>query len=101
MVESEKEKETAMHSLIDNVALRYYAIASTVLALHLLALALWTGTVRVMNKQWVNPEDAKLNKGENTAKDHPAVERVKRAHTNALENALPFFVVAALYALSG
>jgi len=79
-------------------ALSLYALFATVLALHLLALALWTGTVRVMRKQFVNPEDAKLNKGESTEADHPDVQRVKRAHQNALENALPFFVVAYLYA---
>jgi uncharacterized MAPEG superfamily protein len=90
-----------MPSLIENVALRYYAIASTVLALHLIALALWTGTVRAKKKQYVNPEDATLNKGANTPSDHPDVERVKRAHANAVENAIPFFVVGALYAVTG
>lgn len=87
--------------LKDHFALHYYALCSTILALQLVFLALWTGTVRVMRKQWVNPEDAKLNKGENTEVDHPDVARVKRAHQNLLENALPFFVVGLLYAVSG
>jgi uncharacterized MAPEG superfamily protein len=90
-----------MSPLLDNPALRYYAIASTVLALHLIALALWTGTVRAKKKQFVNPEDAVLNKGENTSKDHADVERVKRAHSNAIENAIPFFVVGGLFAVNG
>lgn len=79
-------------------ALQLYALFSTVLAVQLLALALWTGTVRVMKKQWVNPEDAKLSKGENVQVDHPDVARVKRAHQNAIENAIPFFAVGFLYA---
>jgi glutathione S-transferase len=80
-------------------AFRLYAIASTVLALHLLVLAFWTGTVRTLRKQYVNPEDVKLNKGESAEADHPDVARAKRAHMNALENAVPFFVIGALYAL--
>lgn len=75
-----------------------YAFFSAILALQLLALALWTGTVRTMKKQWVNPEDAKFNKGESAEQDHPDVARTKRAHQNALENAVPFFAVGYLYA---
>ncbi len=89
-----------MHHLGGPV-LDLYALAATILALHLLALALWTGTVRALRKQYVNPEDAKLNKAEQTEADHPDVARTRRAHQNALENAIPFFVVGALYALSG
>jgi microsomal prostaglandin-E synthase 1 len=84
-----------------NPALQYYAIASSVLALHLIALALWTGRVRVQKKQYTNSEDAKLNKAEHTEIEHPDVRRVIKAHTNALENAIPFFVVGALYVASG
>ncbi len=82
----------------ENPATALYALAATIVALHLVALALWTGTVRVMRKQWVNPEDARLNKGEHVDLEHEDVSRVKRAHGNAIENALPFFVVGALYA---
>ena len=90
-----------MNPLHDNPALHLYAICSAVLALQLLLLAGWTGTVRVMRKTYVNPEDAKLNKAEQSEADHPDVQRVKRAHQNAIENVLPFFVVGALYVLSG
>jgi glutathione S-transferase len=82
-------------------SLKMYALAAAILALHLLALALWTGTVRVMKKRWINPEDAKLNKGELSEADDPAVQRVKRAHQNAIENAVPFFAVGFLYAATG
>jgi uncharacterized MAPEG superfamily protein len=84
-----------------NPAASLYFIAATVLALHMIALALWTGTVRVRAKQYVNPEDAKLNKADQVEGDHPDVARVKRAHGNAIENALPFFVVGAAYAATG
>ncbi len=86
---------------LTNPAFAPYAITAAILGAHLIFLAFWTGTVRVMRKQWVNPEDAKLNKGENTEADHPDVARVKRAHQNALENAVPFFAVGAMYVATG
>jgi uncharacterized MAPEG superfamily protein len=82
-------------------AFRIYTLCATILALHMIALAGWTGTVRALRKQYVNPEDAKLNKASEAEADHPDVARVKRAHQNAIENAIPFFVVGALYAASG
>jgi glutathione S-transferase len=89
-----------MQPFLDNPALKLYALAGAVAAVHLLLLALWTGTVRVQRKTWVNPEDAALNKGAQADADHPDVQRVKRAHQNALENALPFFALGLLYALT-
>jgi uncharacterized MAPEG superfamily protein len=74
---------------------------SAILGLHLIALALWTGTVRAMKKRFVNPEDAKLNKGEQVEDEHPDVARAKRAHLNGLENAVPFFAIAYFYAATG
>jgi glutathione S-transferase len=90
-----------MQELAHNPAFLTYALTSTILGLHLLALALWTGSVRVMRRTWVNPEDARLNKGAEAEVDHADVQRVKRAHMNALENAIPFFVVGLLYVLTG
>ncbi len=89
-----------MHTLVDNPALKIFALTSAVLVLQLILLALWTGTVRVRHKSWVNPEDAKLNKGTQVESDHPETLRVKRAHQNALENDVPFFAVGLMYALS-
>ena len=89
-----------MQTLADNPALKLYALVSALLALHLLLLALWTGTVRVRHKIWVNPEDAAFNKGKQADDDHHDVLRVKRAHLNALENAIPFFAVGLAYALT-
>ena len=78
-----------------------YALTSTILGVHLILLAFWTGSVRVMRKQYVNPEDATLNKAPQVEADHPDVQRVKRAHMNALENAIPFFIIGALFVLTG
>lgn len=90
-----------MSTFADNPALKLYALVAALLGVHLLLLALWTGTVRVMRKQWTNAEDAKLNKLPLAEQDHPDVQRVKRAHQNALENAIPFLAIGLVYALSG
>ncbi len=89
-----------MQSLLDNPAFPPYAIAASIVAVHMLLLALWTGTVRVRSKAYVNPEDAKLSNAENVEVDHPDVQRVKRAHQNLIENAVPFFAVGLLYVLT-
>lgn len=89
-----------MHAFLDNPALALFALTGSILVIHLLLLAFWTGTVRVRTKAWVNPEDAKLNKGAKVEVDHPDVQRVKRAHQNALENVVPFFAVGLLFALT-
>ena len=81
-----------------NPAMALYAMVATLLVFHLFILAGYTGYVRAKNKQFVNPEDAKLNKAENVEQEHADVARAKRAHQNALENAVPFFAVGALYA---
>lgn len=84
----------------DHPAFAIFALSASIVALQLILLALWTGTVRVMRKTYVNPEDAKLSKAEQADEDHPDVQRVKRAHQNALENAVPFFAIGLLYALA-
>jgi glutathione S-transferase len=89
-----------MQTLLDNPALKLYALVASLLGVHLILIALWTGTVRAMRKTFVNPEDATLNKGTQAEVEHPDTARVKRAHQNALENAVPFFAVGLLYALT-
>ena len=84
----------------DHAALKLYALVSTLVALHLVLLALWTGVVRTRHKTFVNPEDAVALKGKQVESDHADVLRVKRAHQNAMENALPFFAIGLVYALS-
>ena len=86
---------------MDSPAFQAYALTSAVLAIQLFGLAFYTGATRGKTKQFVNPEDAKLNKGDTTDRDHPDVLRAQRAHMNLLENAVPFFVVGALYVATG
>ncbi|MCA9297982.1 MAG: MAPEG family protein [Phycisphaerales bacterium] len=81
-------------------AFKVYALTSAIIVLQLLVLAGWTGAIRTMRKTFVNPEDAKLNKGEQVDVDHPDVQRVKRAHQNLLENAVPFFAIGLCFALT-
>ena len=38
-------------------AFQLYVLAAAILAIQLVLLAFWTGTVRTLRKAWVNPED--------------------------------------------
>jgi uncharacterized MAPEG superfamily protein len=87
--------------MLDNPALKLYVLVSALVAVHLVLLAVWTGTVRTRLKRWVNPEDAAVLGGTQVEADPLEVLRVKRAHQNALENAVPFFVIGLGYALTG
>jgi len=82
-------------------ALRSYALASVAIALLLALLSFATAAVRVRRKQFVNPEDASRFGTAVADAEHPDVQRVKRAHTNLLENASAFFVIGALYVVTG
>jgi uncharacterized MAPEG superfamily protein len=86
--------------MLDNPTLKLYALVSTLAALHLVLLSVWTGAVRTRRESSVNPEDMAIHKGKPGDSEHADVLRVKRAHQNALENAVPFFVIGLGYALS-
>ena len=86
---------------MDTSVFNVYAFTSSVLGLHLLVLAFLTGGARAKSGRFVNPEDKGVVKGTQGPEDSPEVQRFKRAHVNALENAVPFFVVAALYVATG
>ena len=87
--------------LANDPILSLYALTATLVSLHLIVLAAYTGRVRTQHKAFVNPEDVAALKGTQAEADHPDVLRVKRAHMNALENAVPFLAIGLLYALSG
>lgn len=89
-----------MNSLLATPAFAIYATATTIIALHGVLLALWTGTVRAIHKAFLNPEDVQLNKGRLVDEDVAQVARVKRAHQNTLENAVPFIAIGFFYALT-
>jgi uncharacterized MAPEG superfamily protein len=78
-----------------------YALTSAIVGAQLILLAFWTGTVRAMKKQYVIPEDAVLNKSTRADGEHPDTLRAGRAHMNALENAVPFFIIGGLYVVTG
>jgi uncharacterized MAPEG superfamily protein len=90
-----------MNAIQELPAFGPYALTSAILILHLVVLALWTATVRAMRKEVTNPEDVVFGERRVVDADHPDVRRVKRAHQNALENALPFLAIGLLYVLSG
>ena len=90
-----------MTSLISQPAFQLYALCSCILVLSLYGLGFVTAAVRAKRKAVVNAEDVGVNPGARVVDvEHPDVQRVKRAHLNAIENAVPFFVVAFLYTLT-
>lgn len=89
-----------MNPLLDQPAMKLYAMSAAIVALHMFLLAGITGGVRASRKVFVNPEDAALNKATQANDDHPDVLRVMRAHNNLIESAVPFFAVGLLYALT-
>ncbi|HVY46571.1 MAG TPA: MAPEG family protein [Minicystis sp.] len=87
--------------LLDQIdALRWFSFASAAIVLNLFFVANYTAIVRVRHKQVVNPEDAPTLDAKHADAEHAEVLRVHRAHRNAMENAVPFFVIGLLYALS-
>ncbi len=75
-----------------------YAACASILILTLYGLGFWTAKIRAQRRAVVNPEDVKVNSGAAVVEvEHPDVQRIKRAHLNALENAVPFFVIGFLY----
>ena len=87
-----------MSSLLEQPAVALYAICSSFLIFSLYALGFLTAKTRADRKAIINPEDAKVNRGASVVEvEHPEVQRLKRAHSNAIENAVPFFVIGLLY----
>lgn len=85
---------------LDNLAVQAFIVHSAILALKLLSLSFLTGVTRTIRGVFANPEDAKMAKGVVKFGD-PAVERVRRAHLNDLENIPAFWILGALYLTTG
>jgi glutathione S-transferase len=84
--------------LLQQPAVVLYAIACAVLVVSLYGLGFWTAKIRNDGRKVINPEDVKVNRGAVCVEvETAAVARLKRAHANALENAVPFFVFGFLY----
>ena len=90
-----------MNALLHTPAFDAYVVSSLVLVGLLHFLAYRTGGVRTKARAVVNAEDVRVYAGASVVEvEHPAVQRVKRAHLNLLENSVPFFVVGFLFALT-
>lgn len=90
-----------MNDLIHQPAIQLYALTSAIIIVIMYGLGFWTAAVRASRRSVVNPEDVGVNPGSHVVEvEHPDVQRIKRAHTNAIENAVPFFAIGLLYALT-
>ena len=87
-----------MTTLFSQTPFQLYALCSGIIVLSLYALGFWTAKLRFERQSVINHEDTKVNPGSHPVDvEHPDVQRVKRAHTNAIENAVPFFLIGFLY----
>ncbi|RZC37778.1 microsomal glutathione S-transferase 1, partial [Asbolus verrucosus] len=68
-----------------------YLICSCLLVIKMMIVSLLTIYKRLVHKAYLSPEDADFNKGQVAV--HTAVERIRRAHLNDLEN-IPIFWTA-------
>ena len=90
-----------MDSLLSAPAFPAYAASVSVLVITLYGLAFHTAVSRAMRKVTLNAEDVTVAPGSAVVEfEHVAVQRIKRAHQNLLENAAPFFIVGVLYCLT-
>jgi prostaglandin-E synthase 1 len=86
-----------MNAFADPVFQAYTLAASATIVL-LYALGFLTAKTRAERKIVLNPEDVSVNSGSKVGEvEHPDVLRIKRAHLNLLETAVPFFAIGFLY----
>ena len=93
-----------MEVLLDNPALRIYALCSAVLGVKMLASAVYTGTRRQKVGGFINPEDANTFGQSGAAaksEEAPEVAHALRIQRNDLENIPLFFAVGLIYVLTG
>lgn len=90
-----------MHSVFSDPVLAAYALSAAAVVIILYALGFETARIRAARKVVVNPEDAGINGGAAVAEvEHADVLRIKRAHLNSLENAVPFLAIGLLYTMT-
>lgn len=80
---------------------RLYSMCVVVLALKMFVLALLTGRARARLKTVAIPEDAAMGDAQWLPAEHPAVERIMRAHRNDAENIPAFFAIGLVAVLAG
>ena len=82
--------------------LQAYALSVCAVVATLYFLGFQTARIRAARKIVVNREDAAINGGAAVGEiEHADVQRIQRAHRNAVENAVPFFAIGFLYAMTG
>jgi glutathione S-transferase len=87
--------------MINDPVFQLYALCSSVLVVVLYGLGFLTAKTRAERKVVVNHEDTKVNGGASVQDaEHADVQRLKRAHINSLENAVPFFAIGLLYTMT-
>ena len=76
------------------------ALVLVIESLNVLTLGTVTAFLRGKTGKFVNPEDVTWLGGELVTLDGKEAARVKRAHANALENLLPFSILALMFILA-
>lgn len=90
-----------MKELLSNPAFRFYVFCAVAMAFNPLILAGMTGGARGKYKSPASPEDEKLTGNPYREEIAPEVQRLLKAHGNALEN-IPIALIAGLiYVLAG
>ncbi|XP_059616908.1 microsomal glutathione S-transferase 1-like [Phlebotomus argentipes] len=91
---------TAPYALLagENPVFLAYVTWACILGIKMLLMSPLTGTFRVKNAAFANPED--LPKQTTELKTDEQVERVRRAHLNDMENILPFLTIGLIYVLT-
>jgi uncharacterized MAPEG superfamily protein len=87
--------------LLGNPAFVAYATTTLVLALNLLFLWAYSGSVRARTKIAINPEDGARYGAPVEDIDPPPVARVLRAHANAQATIYPFLFLGLVFVLAG
>jgi uncharacterized MAPEG superfamily protein len=91
-----------MTELMNDPAFRTYATCSAILAVKMLLGGNYTTLMRLRNKGFVNPEDARTFGAPGAEPmEHPAVAHALRIQRNDGENIPLFFAVGLIYVLSG
>ncbi|XP_018021473.1 microsomal glutathione S-transferase 1-like isoform X1 [Hyalella azteca] len=83
---------------LSNPVFRTWALSSSILAVKLLLMALFTARHRIAKKVFANAEDARIANGK--VKTDEDVERVRRAHLNDLENIPAYWIISLIFVLT-
>ncbi|MBM4269071.1 MAG: MAPEG family protein [Deltaproteobacteria bacterium] len=90
-----------MDGLLADPAFQTYAVCTSILAIKMLLTGNYTAVMRVRNRGFVNPEDAKTFGGGSSEQEHPAVAHALRIQRNDLENIPLFWAVGLVFVLNG